>query len=261
MSYDFLAAQEYVLFKLTAFAPLISESFAAASQIYFELEKDENILASVACSSSDAAEKNLKKIGKNNLIDSAKKIKIPWQEIEPFLKSKKPNLEKEIRVHLSKFKELTKKIFGFELPQKTTIMLSKCFGPEYIWGSTVTDFPIVSLYVGENRSMADHAAIVFHEIIHSLIKSSGMRTTKGKKICDEEEFEEALIGFFLPRGLIAKELGLNGSTNIDEIMQKMHRRSWMKGWDEKLAPAMKEYFEIWKTQTVWDFLRQKKLYP
>ncbi|MFH0986893.1 MAG: hypothetical protein V1911_02470, partial [Candidatus Micrarchaeota archaeon] len=79
---------------------------------------------------------------------------------------------------------------------------------------------------------------------------------KLEKTENPRRFEEALLRFFAPYGVISKNAGVGGFENMEEITKKYNK---VLPEMNLLAPHLKGYFSNIKNESVLDFLESRKV--
>ena len=169
-------------------------------------------------------------------------------------------ITKELRKSAkSNEKEMAKwvtKIFGFELPQSIDIVLNTApIAQHFSNGSAVSYDPfIITLDFYKYRKSV--LAVVIHEVLHSLIRKH--RSLKEKPRNGVRAFEEALLDYFVPDGMLAEKLGFVHKLDVKQLQKKTEvNRRWASRESKKLLPTMEEYYKICGQETIWSFLRKK----
>lgn len=260
MAYDYIASSveegDPTLCKAVFHAPLFGKAFVAAVQLYNHIQKNENVLWAFTHDSTQLIQKELIRFGSEDLLQLAEQIEVDFEIYAPVLKKMAPKLITLLAEKNEQAEYAVKRIFGSSLPEKALIMLSYSFASGRVFGGFMSDKCLVSLHVPEDVRIERPASTAFHEIIHYLCKEYEQNPQLLVGIDDRRSFLEALILFFVPRGMLAKYLGLGGTLDTKLILN-WYRDRKCKPWLEKLAPYMDEYFKVWETRTVWDFLKER----
>ncbi len=154
-----------------------------------------------------------------------------------------------------------KGMFGFGLPKSTTIAISGAFyadGRRCSGGHlfSAPDGLFMSLEVSYNleakRDMDTLFAVFLHELLHGLIEQNGLRPKNGG-----DHFEEALLDYFAPYGLLAQKLGLADAESAEKCYKiNIRNRPYSGAMAQRLLPHMKEYYRR-QGSTVWRFLARR----
>lgn len=180
-----------------------------------------------------------------------------------------PNLLKEVE---DKFKEIyTKKevtigkeiknFFGFELPKTTTIALNGAFyssGKHNSGGElfATKDNIVMSWEVSYNIDVNDIDgifAMFIHELLHGLIEQNNVRIDK-----DNSWFEEAVLDYFAPHGILGQRLGFIKKEDIKKYLERnIGNRPYSEYMAKKLLPHMRNYYNNKQKETIWRFLAKR----
>ena len=147
------------------------------------------------------------------------------------------------------------KIFGFDLPNHLDVLLY--VGPFFGQGRYITaNPPAVSLAFEEYKE--SKISVLTHELLHYLIEKSGIKTDLAAV---GQSFEEALLDYFCPNGIMDEKLGLISKLDLDAHQRiQSALRPASKSSSEKLLPAIKEYYKQCGDTTIWDFLKRRQIY-
>jgi hypothetical protein len=172
----------------------------------------------------------------------------------------------------NKFKELytgmearladeIKDMFGFGLPIYTTIAISGAFYTDgkHCSGSHLFSTPdnlFITLEVSYNidmkRDMDTLFSVFIHELLHGLMGQKGLRIKR-----DGDYFEEALLDYFAPYGLLAQKLGLARVESAEKCYSvNIRNRPYSRTMGQRLLPYMKEYYKG-HDSTVWRYLAKR----
>ena len=99
--------------------------------------------------------------------------------------------------------------------------------------------------------------VLLHEFAHSLLKVSMPPNLTELK---SAFFEDALLDYFAPYGILDMKIGLIKSLDI-EVHQKEQEtlRPYSSGTSRMLLPIMKEYYPVCGEKTIWRFLKGRKV--
>jgi hypothetical protein len=146
------------------------------------------------------------------------------------------------------------RIFGFGLPERVEFVFN-LHSEHFRSGSFLNSEPtIVSLQANGKDSGA--ISTLIHEILHAQI-------SRNELLGDTPQahiFGEALLGYFAPDGMLDERIGISAHVDIDQIYARNSAmRPSAANASLALLPAMKEYYWICGTKTIWQFLTEKKL--
>ncbi len=153
------------------------------------------------------------------------------------------------------------KIFGFSPPKKLLIILLQTGAESGSTGRCIAINDSQTALIGylfstdeitNKKSMV--LGIILHELLHSLIESNGILNRKNP---DSYLFEETLVDYFLPNGILSHRLKHSEPRDID-IYQKENIifRPSSKSMSEGLLPIIKEYDDSFAERTIWEHLKK-----
>ncbi len=156
---------------------------------------------------------------------------------------------KNFKKHETKINYLLNNIFLFNLPEEVNLIVDYDITTSFTGSSLSYDPVIISVQMPEyaNKIMT----ISLHEILHSLIN-------KNKTIPEDKyRFEEALLDYFAPRGIIDEKLNLINNFNIKERFEQIiFNRPYVKEEAQKLLPIIKNYYKVSEKTNIWKFLKK-----
>ncbi len=170
-------------------------------------------------------------------------------------------VEEAAKKLLSRYKKLednlsywVSKIFGFSLPKQLHVILH--VGPFFGNGDYIySNPPTIALAFDFYKD--DVLGILVHEMLHYLIDKNGM---KARLANIDANFEEALLDYFSPDGILDEKLGLIGKFDLDfhQRMQVSLRHASYQ-ISERLLPIIKEYYKQCENVTIWNFLKSNHM--
>lgn len=252
---DSIAAQ------LERYANFMGNEFYTASKINAELHRlwnrrtrdKKSIWARLLDNSVSETEKESRFSKLINLLDS---LKIPMEDANGNeFRKMKDSLRRDVLHYEGRTRSLIRSAFGFELPDRINIVLDYALEVHGSGGSSVSYTPpIISLQL--NRYGKGAIGVMVHELLHSLIKKYRPLDETDRDV--HTKFEEALLDYFAPDGIIDYRLGLIKKLNLEEIEKINGRqRPRAKEASERLLPYIREYNDIFGERTVWSFLKEK----
>ncbi len=158
------------------------------------------------------------------------------------------------------FAKEIKKFFGFDLPKTLNITMNVTSHKNGGQGSelfaTENNVAIqLGISYGTNPKQDINIPLraITHELIHGLIEQNNQREAIAKY---GEYFEEALLDYFVPDGMLAQELGLmKEKMTLDEICDNENEmRPYAAASSKELLPCIKEYSKNSNT-TIFEFLK------
>jgi hypothetical protein len=160
-------------------------------------------------------------------------------------------LAEDFKNHEEKIGVWLLRIFGFKLPGKIDLVLD-CTHGRNSNGSCLSPNPsIVSLQIESYNN--GYPGVLLHELLHSLIGKDGSIIGAAKN------FEEALLDYFAPQGVLDEKVGLIKTLDIDEHQKSQERgRPYSIEESRRLLPVIKEYYKICGEKTIWRFLEEKR---
>lgn len=196
-----------------------------------------------------------KKLGEfANLISLAENLSIPLEgEGSGFFVGAKESLVKDFDDNEQGIGDWLRKIFGFELPGSIDIVLDRRHDKHTGGNSCKSDGILISLQLdGTDKS---NVAILLHELLHSLIEKKAIIKRRGP---ENNYFEEALLDYFAPSGILDQRIGLVKSLDVEEHQKWQAKlRPYSAEYSTKLLPVIKEYYGICGETTIWQFLKEK----
>jgi pyruvate/oxaloacetate carboxyltransferase len=150
------------------------------------------------------------------------------------------------------------KVFGFPEPRRMLVILSENYAPESTsgWGlpSKDKDTCMLGYLIGKNRISEYKSAlsVFIHEMIHSLLFKYKIINNKEK---NSGMFEEAVLDYFVPYGMLTDRLELRKRQSVKEYYNaNILGRPESKEMALQLLPVMEKYDKIFGKQTIWRFL-------
>lgn len=176
------------------------------------------------------------------------------------------NLRENYKMAEEGIRREIRRIFGFELPERVSVVLSDSFYWQGGGGSFIAarkDDVLVSLEV--SLSMAKNAReakysvpVLLHELLHGLIDNYGVIESAGSDK-PSNWFEESLLDYFVPDGIMAYRLGLRKERTLKECSERSSAfRPYAKDVSKELLPLIEEYSRMEDAPTVWKFLSETK---
>ncbi|MCL5239327.1 MAG: hypothetical protein M1286_02560 [Candidatus Marsarchaeota archaeon] len=165
-------------------------------------------------------------------------------------------MQKDLEANRKDMEEWVRKVFGFRLPQSIDIILNTApIARNFSNGSSVSYDPfIITLDFYKYRKSV--LGVIMHEVLHSLIRKHKLLKEDARR--GYRPFEEALLDYFVPDGMLAEKLGLVPKLNIKMLQEKSEsNRRWASDESKRLLPAMEEYHKICGKSTIWSFLKKK----
>lgn len=146
------------------------------------------------------------------------------------------------------------RIFGVNLPRKIDIVLDRNKDKWSSGNSLRSDIGVV-IYLQTKRYSKDKLAIILHELLHSLIREKGLIE---KKASENNYFEDALLDYFVPNGILDKKIGLIETLDIEKHQKEQEElRPYSLEASRRLLPLIGEYYAICGEKTIWQFLKEK----
>lgn len=242
--------------RMIRYANFFGNDFYLASQINKNLNEIKN-RTELWTSLLDERVENIKhEKGDQLLINQLIKLKIPMEDGNNELFSNaKASIQKDFRKYEPEINKWLKKIFNFKLPGEANLILDYVpYGKKGFSGSAISYNPIiVSLEFSEyDKSML---GVILHEMLHSLIS----KDKKLQKFVNKKGYEEPLLDYFSPDGILDWKIGLINTFNIEKHQRKQEEsRPYAAEKSRSLLPHMKEYYDLCGKTTVWKFLQNKK---
>lgn len=155
--------------------------------------------------------------------------------------------------------EQLKAMFGFDLPKSIVIALAQNFEPRSgsgsrIYYSETEDKCYISYRLGKEQDFGICIGIILHELIHCLIQKYAIVDKQN----DKDYFEEALLDYFVPTGLLAADLGLTKKKDARYYhICNTTKRRYSAEMSARLLPFIDEYCKNRQGQNIWQFLEKR----
>lgn len=154
--------------------------------------------------------------------------------------------------------EAFKSIFKFELPQKLVLIIDGYNPRSYSFGHKLavnSDTGVIGYCMGSNvlkKDKKEPISVILHELVHVLFS----RYKTIKRTAGSNAYEEALIRYFAPYGVLTEKLNFYPH---DEIRHYLEQIKDLKSFpaSDKLFVVMKEYSEMPEGTDIWGFLSKK----
>jgi hypothetical protein len=162
-----------------------------------------------------------------------------------------------------KIKKEFKNIFDFNLPDQLFVVLTGAlYHDDQLSGSGLYSNSknlAISLEVSYENKSKDYIqtalSVLLHELLHILIQKNNKLTYNSG-----DYFEEALIDYFVPHGIISRNLGIEKRDTINDYFEYNAKvRPYAKEISEKLLPILEEYNKMNNKENIWNFLKKKGL--
>ena len=190
---------------------------------------------------------------KENATRLLQNLKIPLlKETDLLFKKLEKEIDVSIKVYENKINTWFYKIFGFNLPKKVTMILAENYNSNSSAASFLTNNPIIlGNIINENYKSANEIIDVLqHELLHSLIFRQN-----SLKLKENNNFEEALLDYFAPFGMLSSKVGLIDNYNLEKQWKKANSlRPYASNESNELLPVMKRYQKVCGRMTIWNFL-------
>ncbi len=190
---------------------------------------------------------------KENATRLLQNLKIPLlKETDLLFKKLEKEIDVSIKVYENKINTWFYKIFGFNLPKKVTMILAENYNSNSSAASFLTNNPIIlGNIINENYKSANEIIDVLqHELLHSLIFRQN-----SLKLKENNNFEEALLDYFAPFGMLSSKVGLIDNYNLEKQWKKANSlRPYASTESNELLPVMKRYQKVCGRMTIWNFL-------
>lgn len=95
--------------------------------------------------------------------------------------------------------------------------------------------------------------VITHELLHSLIDKYEVLAPN-----DGSYFEEALLDYFCPNGILAEKLGLTKKMDIGYYHSRnTNMRPYSLEMSKRLLSHIEAYYNISPKETIWQFLSER----
>ncbi len=242
---------------LKSYSQFFGKDFFIAAQIHNEVfsnlnRADSQKLRLAMLSNEPIKDRSLLE-RKENATRLLQNLKIPLlKETDLLFKKLEKEIDVSIKVHENKINTWFYKIFGFNLPKKVTMILAENYNPNFSAASSLTNNPVIfGSIINENYKSANEIIDVLqHELLHLLIFRQN-----SLKLKENNNFEEALLDYFAPFGMLSSKVGLIDNYNLEKQWKKANAlRPYASNESNKLLPVMKRYQKVCGRMTIWDFL-------
>ncbi len=184
-------------------------------------------------------------------------VAIERNDNDKFFKEVAESIGKELKAHSKETDAWAKRMFGMELPDEAIIIIGEGFNPNSGQGGMILEKnPIVLGYCVNPRDLdRPMLSVIVHEILHSLLGARGLiRREKGGAI-----FEEALLDYFAPYGILTENSGLGKKESIERYHEyNVRNRPSSREISSKLLPIMQRYQRSGYKKPIWSFLKEEK---
>ncbi|MBU6392584.1 MAG: hypothetical protein KGH54_00005 [Candidatus Micrarchaeota archaeon] len=162
-------------------------------------------------------------------------------------------ISRQIQNNLPKFEKNIKKElqtnFGFTLPTKIGIILGNTTSISHSSASALSYEPIL-IYLEIPSYKTKAVGVILHELLHTLIDQNKSLPA------DSNTFEEALLDYFVPNGIMAQKLGIVPKMKLNELFEKnIKDRPYSLAASKKLLKIIKKYNNTSHRGTIWSFLK------
>ena len=173
----------------------------------------------------------------DELVRELRSIEIyKWDEIKDVLSKVAMDLSSLHEKIREKFVSLSRKVFGFEkFFEEVYVVLGFYPRAEGFHGSTgfTKELPAIAMFVNNQMKAEEVLDVVYHEILHMLIRLNNVPELIGNKA-----LEETLLDFICPDGYLSVALGLKRTVKASP----KHYQEFKELYD-KLGPKIRKYFE------------------
>ncbi len=150
-----------------------------------------------------------------------------------------------------------KSIFGFGLPDKLYVVLNSNLTPYSgngcrVYSSTSICAIGINIPIGTGRlpESKEYVFVLIHELLHVLI-------AKHVKLIRKDYFEEALLDYFVPHGIITNNIDRSSNLSIEESFRiNAQNRPYSIEISKKLMPVIKTYLDSGMKISIWQFLKE-----
>ncbi len=166
-------------------------------------------------------------------------------------------IEKFMESREGELSDLIKRIFDFTLPMSVNVVLCELYRAITSQGINLAyDPPIIGLSIPQDLQNNDIIDKFVHELMHiMMVKSKRLDYRKD----GAKAFEEALIRYFTPRGIISKELKIERHTSLTKIRGEIRSSHRGQLFDfDNLMEIAEDYSKNISKQTIWDTLKSTK---
>ncbi|MDE1870331.1 MAG: hypothetical protein KGH71_05110 [Candidatus Micrarchaeota archaeon] len=187
------------------------------------------------------------------------------EDNDPSFRKLSSGIGKEYKKNAERIEKHVMAVFGFKMPKSATIILSENWSPGSVNGGAMSSNKknysvIFGMGIGEqHRSDFKIILGVFvHEILHKAIDMNGTLKEEKPGQRGREQFEEAVLDYFVPDGILSQKIGLVDQIEIEDCKRKMDRnRPDSKEISDRLLEPIREYYKSYGKETIWKFLAKR----
>lgn len=236
------------------FAPLISPEFYLASQVSGVLKSLDKkiwikVFSSLVLGTEEKTRKRIVSVLKDEkLLSLLDQIILP--EISPvYYKSIEGGLKMVLKK--AKFEVLVRKVFDCSLPEEVFVIVYENYNPQGSSGTCLVNSPCLVGVAGNFTAPGRLLGTFLHEVLHSRVKTF---------LKDNRVFEEALLDYFVPGGLLMDKLGFLKDFDLSKHQENIVRqRQSSKKESLELLPVIQKYLPIIGKKTIWQHLKDEGL--
>jgi hypothetical protein len=260
--YNLIGPPNSITRGMQGYPMFFGKNFFLATQIYTKVfeSKDRDKIWRILLGGKDK-KMALEKAGMKDLAKLLTGIDI--ETLDPkdeFFATTAASLEKDWERQGHEAERLVRSVFGAKLPESITLLLTEFYGGG-TQGGKICDDPVVLSYSrnvrdernktgGNNNSWVP---VLIHETLHSILGRNGLIQ---RRWMQGSSFEEALLDFFCPMGMLTEKLGFHERQTLEEYQKyNVRNRPSSKEMSDRLMPYMKKYHEMIGKMTVWEFLK------
>lgn len=195
----------------------------------------------------DGIDAYLSSVGKSDLIKKLDAFKLPV--IRDSLEPVEASMTSRFSMYKNRIDKCFCDIFGIEPPEAVNIVLCEGFNEDWVKGQMLSTNPItigISVYTDIDNMLM----VMLHELLHALLYRENMINYSAQK--GAGAFEEILLRYFVPHGLLAARLGIK-NTGIEIAKEEAMRVE--PNITATLFNAIKTYDEAGQGETIWKHLK------
>ncbi|MDE1804572.1 MAG: hypothetical protein KGH59_02190 [Candidatus Micrarchaeota archaeon] len=174
-------------------------------------------------------------------------------------------ISKAYKKNAKKIEKHVMAVFGFEMPKEATVILSETGSPGSVNGgapsSNKKDYSVIfgmGIGEGNKNNFKIILGVFVHEILHRTIDMNGTLKEGKRGERDRARFEEAVLDYFVPDGMLSEKVGLIKKREIEDYKRRMNlNRPDSKEISNQLLEHIKEYDKSYGKETIWKFLAKR----
>ena len=181
------------------------------------------------------------------------------KENDDFFNELKGTISDSFSQKMEEIEKSILEIFKMNLPKRIVIILDKHNIKTGSHGQKLAinkDMSVIGYRIGElalKRDRNEPASVLLHELLHCLFSRYNIIADKNKR-----QFEEAVLRYFAPYGLLTKRLGLEKPNARGTYMDQL-KGACSPEMAKRLNEIIPKYAEVADNEDFWEFLSKSEL--